>query len=43
MVETNTPEYWNDLSKRGEVEDKVSSQVEIVKKIFPNRLTHYIF
>lgn len=32
MVETKTQDYWNDLSKKGELEKEISSQVEILMK-----------
>lgn len=30
MVETKNPEYWSELSKKGEVENKLSSQILIL-------------
>ena len=43
MVETNTPEYWNDLSEKGEVDSEISSQVKILKEKYFQQDSHAIF
>lgn len=32
MVETNSPEYWEALSKKGEIDGEISIEVEIIMK-----------
>ena len=45
MVETKTPEYWEDLSKKGQIQDDISSQVEILTKKYseagPNGIVNF--
>lgn len=43
MVETNSQEYWNELAKRGELEDGLFSQVENLTKKYAEADSRTIF
>jgi hypothetical protein len=43
MVETKSPKYWDDLSKKGEIENRLKLEVEQLKKEFSKRSSGEIF